>query len=360
MKSKKTFLLSIIILFTLLLSACSSTIYASTGWQGLSVNPDATTAYLATGTQLYAVDVNTGTEKWHYPQSANSKINFYANPVLTLDGQQLLVASYDSHLYSVDPSSGTQKWSFKTSNRLIAAPLVTQDMIYQPSTDHYVYALNLSGTLVWKAETGDPIWATPATDPNCGCIYVASMDHYIYKYKATDGSLLVKSEDLGGAIVGTPAIGSDGTLYVGTFNKEMLALDPADLSIKLRYSTQDWVWGGPAISNDILYFGDLSSSFYALHTSDLTVDWRIQANNAIVSTPVIAGENIYVPTESDTLYIVNTAGSIVNTKVIGGVIYSSPVVAGDLLLVAPTGYSSPLVALSLDGNTQKWLFTPSK
>jgi outer membrane protein assembly factor BamB len=360
MKLKKTSLLSIFVLFTILVSACSSTIYASTGWLGLSANPDANTAYLATGTQVYAVDVNTGTEKWHYPQSANSKINFYANPVLTLDGQQLLVASYDKNLYSVDPASGTQKWSFPTSNRLIAAPLVTQDMIFQPSSDHYIYALNLSGTLVWKAETGDPIWATPATDPNCGCVYVASMDHHIYEYRATDGRLLMKSEDLGGAVVGTPAIGSDGTIYVGTFNKEMLALDPTNLAIKLRYSTQDWVWGGPTLSNNVLYFGDLSSSFYALKTTDFTALWRIQANSAIVSTPVVAGENIYFSAESDTLYIVNSAGSIVNQKVIGGTIYSSPVIAGDTLLVAPTGSSPPLVALSLDGNTQKWLFTPSK
>jgi outer membrane protein assembly factor BamB len=360
MKFKKTFLFSSLVLFTLLLSACSSTIYASTGWQGLSVNPDATTAFLTVSQQVYAVDVNTGTEKWHYPQSANSKINFYSNPVLTLDGQQLLVASYDSNLYSIDPSTGVQKWSYKTSNRLIAAPLVTQDMIFQPSSDHYIYALNLSGALVWKAETGDPIWATPATDPTCGCVYVSSMDHYIYKFKATDGTLITKSEDLGGAIVGTPAIGTDGILYVGTFNREMLALDPTNLSIKLRYSTQDWVWGGPVLDNDILYFGDLSSSFYALKTSDLTALWRIQANNAIVSTPAITGENIYFSTESDTVYIVNTAGSIVNQKVIGGTIYSSPVIAGNTLLVAPTGYTSPLVALSLDGNTQKWLFTPSK
>jgi len=360
MKLKKTILLSISVLFSLMLSACSSTIYASTGWQGLTANLDASTAYLAAGSQVYAVDVNTGSEKWRYPQSANSRINFYANPVLTLDGQQLLVASYDSYLYSIDPSTGTQKWSYKTSNRLIAAPLVTQDMIYQPSSDHSIYALNLSGTLVWKAKTGAPIWATPTVTPDCGCVYVPSMDHYIYKYNAADGTLLVKSENLGGAVVGTPAIGTDGTLYVGTFNKEMLALDPTNLSIKLRYSTQDWVWGGPALYNDVIYFGDLSSSFYALKTADLTANWRIQANHSIVSTPAVSGENIYFATESDTIYIVSTTGSVVNQKVIGGVVYSSPVIAGNTLLVAPTGNSSPLVALSLDGNTQKWLFTPSK
>jgi outer membrane protein assembly factor BamB len=49
----------------------------------------------------------------------------------------------------------------------------------------------------------------------------------------------------------------------------------------------------------------------------------------------------------------------VNSKVIGGVIYSSPVINGDTILVAPTGFDALLVALNLDGN-QKWTFTPAK
>jgi outer membrane protein assembly factor BamB len=357
MKSKKIFPISILFLVSVFLSACSSAIYASTGWHGLAASSDV--AYLAAGTQVYAVDLNTGSEKWRYPAKVNAKITFYANPVLTEDGQ-LIVPSYDHKLYSLDPATGTEKWTFAGSNnRLIASPLVTQNMIYQPSADSYIYAVDMNGKQVWKKQTGGPNWAQAATNPDCGCIYVASMDHKVYSYDATTGRELWVSQDLGGALVGTPAVSTDRILYVGTFGKEMIALDATNGSIRWRFTTQDWVWSGPALANNALYFGDLSGYFYALNASDGTSIWRIQPNNAILDTPVVSGDNLYFTTEADTLYIVSTAGNIINSKVIGGIIYSSPVIVGDTILVSPTGFTSLLVALNLDGN-QKWMFTPAK
>src|SRR4030043_1362657 len=201
MKSKKLLLISIILLTSIFISSCSSAIYASTGWHGLAANHDPT--YLAAGTQLYAVDINTGSEKWRYPTKVNAKTAFYANPVLSEDGQ-LIVPSYDHKLYSINPTSGSENWIFAgSSNRLVASPLVTQNMIYQPSSDGFIYAVDLKGKQVWSQETGGPIWAQPATNPDCGGIYVASMDHKIYSYNASNGTELWRSEDLGGALVGT-------------------------------------------------------------------------------------------------------------------------------------------------------------
>jgi outer membrane protein assembly factor BamB len=357
MKSKKIILLSTLLLISIFLSSCSSTIYSSTGWHGMTASTDL--AYLAAGNQVYAVDLKTGTEKWRYPLKPDAKIAFYANPVLTDDGQ-LLVPSYDHKLYSIDPTTGIGKVLFTGStNRLIASPLATKNMIYQPSSDGKVYAINMTGNPIWEQETGRPIWAQPATDSNCGCIYVASMDHKVYSYDAEIGTKRWVSQDLGGALVGTPAVGTDGTLYVGTFGKEMLALNTSDGSIKWRFTTEDWVWSGPALVNNSLFFGDLSGYLYGLNAADGTALWRIQRPTAIVDTPAVAGDNLYFTTETDALSIVSTAGDIISSPVIGGVIYSAPFIVGDTILIAPTGFDSLLVALDLNG-TQKWPFTPAK
>jgi outer membrane protein assembly factor BamB len=356
MKSKKIILISTLILLSIFISSCSSTIYASTGWHGLTASSDV--AYLAAGNQVYAVDLKTGTEKWRYPLKLDAKIAFYANPVLTEDGQ-LLVPSYDHKLYSIDPATGAGKVLFAGStNRLVASPLATKNMIYQPSSDWKIYAINMAGELIWDFTTGGPIWAQPATDTNCGCIYVASMDHKLYSLDALTGAKKWES-DLGGALVGTPAIGTDGTLYAGTFGKEMIAMSTNDGSIKWRFATQDWVWSGPILVNNSLFFGDLSGYFYSLDSTNGTSLWRIQRPNAIVNTPAVAGDNLYFTTETDALAIVSTAGDIVSSPIIGGVIYSSPFIVGDTILVAPTGFDSLLVALDLNG-TQKWPFTPAK
>lgn len=357
MKSKKYLLVITLLIIGVFITACSSAIYASTGWHGLTATTD--TAYLAAGSQVYAIDLNTHNEKWRFPEKANARIAFYANPILTSDGQ-LLVPSYDHNLYILDAATGAQKWVFSGSkNRLIASPLVIGNMAYQPSTDSFIYAIDLTKQqLVWKQETGDPIWTEPADNAGCNCIFVASMDHFVYSFDAAVGTQLWKS-DLGAAIVGTPAVSSDGKLFVGTFGKQMVALNAANGSILWRFDTQDWVWSGPALANNNLYFGDLAGNFYALNAADGTKLWSNQEKKPIVDTPIVTQDRIYFSTESDTLFILNTNGSTVNSKVIGGVIYSSPSINGDIVLVAPTNYTAALVALNLDG-VEQWTFTPGK
>jgi outer membrane protein assembly factor BamB len=357
MKIKHLLIISTLLLLSVFISACSSSIYASTGWYGLTAN--SSSAFVAAGTQVYAVDLNTGSEQWRYPAKASSKITFYANPVLTSDGQ-LLVASYDHKLYSINPATGAENWIFSGSkNRLIASPLTTDTMIYQPSADNNLYAIDLSGKQIWVQQTEGPIWAKPAAGGDCGCLYVPSMDHFVYAFDENTGKLLWKSEDLQAALVGTPAVSSDGLIFVGTFGKEMIALNASDGTVKWRFTTQDWVWSGPALENNIIYFGDLSGYLYALNTSDGSTVWRIQPQNGIVDRPVVMSDKLYFTTEADSLYAVSTAGDILFSKPIGGVIYSAPVIVGDTILVAPSNFDSLLVALNLDGN-QKWTYTPGK
>jgi outer membrane protein assembly factor BamB len=371
MKSKKIILLStILIISSVILSACTSSVYASTSWHGLTISPatNPDTAYLAAGNQVYAIDLNTGQQKWKFPSSAN-RAGFYANPVMSEDGTQLIVPSYDHYLYSVNPIDGTQKWkSASLNNRLIASPLIIGDTIYQPSADGNVYTLNLANGQINESvlmSTGtDPIWAQPVTFSGCNCIYIASMNHKVYKFDPSTGNKLAESEDLNGSIVGTPAIGPDGVLYVGTFNNELVALNGSDLSVKWRFPTQDWVWAGPALDNGTLYFGDISGYFYAVNTADHTEVWpHIQPKNTIVDTPVISGDKIYLATESDTLFTISTSGEILNSTVVGGIIYTAPEIATDKILVAPTGYDNNLlIALNLENpNTApKWTFVPAK
>jgi outer membrane protein assembly factor BamB len=361
MKSKKIYLLIILAFFSILITACSSGAYASTSWHGLTADSDA--AYLAAGTQVYKIDVNNGSEMWRYPEKPNAK-GFYANPVITSDGQ-LLVPSYDNKLYSLDPTTNAEKWNFAGShNRLIASPLVSNETIFQPSSDGYIYALDMNGKLRWEKEIGEPLWAQPAAAPECGCIYLAAMDHTVYSLDESTGDLIWQSPELGGALVGTPAVSPEGVLYVGTFGNELIALDATTGSILWRYSTEDWIWSGPVLADNVLYFGDLSGFFYALDATDHSLLWRIQPQNSILDKPVILDDNIYLTTEGDTLFIINKSdGKVVDSRVIGGLIYSSPVMSGETILIAPTSQSKTdaiLYALNPDGS-QKWTpFTPAK
>ena len=88
---KKINLVILLALGAVLLSACTGGRAALVNtWAGLAA--DGERAYLSSGSHVYAVDVQTGKEVWRYPAETDNNIIFYANPVLTSDGQ-LLVGS---------------------------------------------------------------------------------------------------------------------------------------------------------------------------------------------------------------------------------------------------------------------------
>ena len=109
MNTKRLILISLLALGALFLSACSGTA-VSNNWHGVAA--DAEHAYLASGSFVYAVDLTNGKEVWRYPAEANSKLLFYANPVLTADGQLLIGSAGTNHPFvSLNPATGKENWT---------------------------------------------------------------------------------------------------------------------------------------------------------------------------------------------------------------------------------------------------------
>lgn len=353
MKSKITITLTILTL-ALLLSACGGqgTTVAS-GWASLTSDDE--TAYVSFNTQVYAINLTTGTERWHFPAEPDAKISFYAAPALTGDGN-LIVGGYDNILYQVDTQTGQGLPFFDgAEDRYIGGPLVTSGLVLAPSADHNLYALDQSGQLVWQYETEEPLWAQPATDPACNCIYLTSMDHKVYAFELETGRLMWRSPDLGGAIVGTPAVSDDKVVYVGTFANEMVSLDAATGSELWRFAANDWVWAGPAVSEDALYFGDISGTFFALDRQNGEVLWQIQPDGAIVGTPLVTEDSIYFTTEEGSLVSVTPDGAIRWNQSLDTSLHAGPVAAGDTILVATSNPENLLIAVDRNG-VRKWSF----
>jgi outer membrane protein assembly factor BamB len=325
----------------------------ASGWASLASDDES--AYVAFNTQVFAINLANGTERWRFPSEPDPKISFYAAPTLTADGA-LIVGGYDNVLYRVDKQTGQGTPFFEEAKgRFIGSALVTSELVLAPSADHFLYAVDLNGRKVWQQGTSEPLWAKPATDPDCACIYLTSMDHKVYAYEIDTGRLLWSSPDLGGAIVGTPAVSEDKVVYVGTFANEMVALEAATGAEIWRFQANDWVWGGPAIGEDLLYFGDLSGGFYALERETGAVRWQIQPGGAIVGTPLVTPDGIYFTTEDGSLVCVNPEGTIRWNQPLADSLHAGPVAAGDDILVATSNPENLLIAVDSNG-IKKWSF----
>ena len=83
---------------------------------------------------------------------------------------------------------------------------------------------------------------------------VLTYDQYVLKWKYQTGDVVDSS----------PAIGSDGTIYVGSRDNYLYAINPNG-TLKWKYRTGDWVWSSPAIGSDgTIYVGSYDNYLYAL------------------------------------------------------------------------------------------------
>ncbi len=355
MKIKSILLISTILLIAVFTSSCSGSATVASGWA--SVATDGETAYLAYNTAIHAINLDNGTERWRFPTENDPKITFYAAPTLTEDGQ-LIAGGYDNILYSLNPETGAVNWTFdEAEGRYIGGTLAAGGKLFAPSADHKLYALGANGTALWAApfETAEPLWAQPVSDADCNCIYLPSMDHKVYAIDIQTGNPIWVTADLGGAIVGVPAISADQIVYVGTFANELVAIDAKNGETLWRFETEKWVWAGPAIDETNVYFGDLSGTLYALNRLDGSPVWQVQPGGAIVGKPLLHGEDILITTEDGSVVAISSEGAIRWNQPISESLHSGPVSAGETILIATADAEKLLVATDNSG-VQKWAF----
>ena len=380
-KMKKLLIITILALLALGLGACTGRRVVTSGWSGITVNEE--TIYLSSGPQVYAVALKNGTQIWQYPPEADAKVNFYAAPVLTADGTQIIISSYNSEIHSVNPENGLKIWSFtipssksgldiwpfnllgesKNPVRFIASPLVTAEGIFAPASNNTLYALDLEGGLQWEYQTDDPLWASPIWSENCECIYQVSMDHHLYALNAESGKLIWKSEDLGGPMVSPPAISESGLIIVSTFNNEVIALDESSHDVEWRYATNDWAWASPLIDGEQVYVSDIGnngdpSTLYALELATGDVLWQIQPGGSIFDAPLVQDDLIYISTDTSSLVVVDQDGVVQRNQPFEGKLYAGPISGGDKLLLAPSEFEYYLIALNQSG-IQTWGYPPA-
>lgn len=353
MKSKYLLLVLALAAIGLLASGCATHMVAGS-WP--TVIADAERAYVAAGPYVYAVDLRNGNEVWHFPEKASAANPFYATPALTPDGEQLIVAGFDHKLYSLDPATGNQNWVFENSrDRYFAAPLVANEMIYAASADYSLYAVDLDGDLVWSYAATQSIWASPVSDGER--VYFGALDRTIYALDAMRGELIWQ-QPVSSAIVSSPVIGPDGTLFVTSLDGSVFALD-AETGVFLweePFQAEGQIWASPVLVGEVVYVADAEGTIYVLDpVSGVESEPRLEAGSAILGAPLLVDQTLAFGLEEGELFLVN--GEEAETLRIEGQLYGTPALSGELILVAPFEGSATLVATTVEG-INRWTFVP--
>jgi outer membrane protein assembly factor BamB len=141
------------------------------------------------------------------------------------------------------------EWSFTgAEGPWVAAPLIVNDMLFAPNGDGNLYVLNLKDGQSQKqpvkvVELGGRLWAQPVTDGER--VYVTSLDHSVHAVDV-ETYTVVWHENVSAAIPGSPAIGPDGMLYVGSLASQLERFDPATGAHNSILDAEDWIWSTPS------------------------------------------------------------------------------------------------------------------
>jgi len=88
--------------------------------------------------------------------------------------------------------------------------------------DNKLYAINgKTGAKLWEFETGDDVNSSPAIGSD-GTVYVGSNDKKLYAINGKTGVKLWEFET-GDRVSSSPAIGTGGILYVGSWDNKLYA-----------------------------------------------------------------------------------------------------------------------------------------
>ncbi len=160
------------------------------------------------------------------------------------------------------------------------------------------------------------------------------------------------------SLVSSPAVGADGTVYVGSSDSCLYAVNP-DGTLKWRYRTGGYVQSSPAIGPDgTVYFGSNDRYLYALDP-DSSFQWKYLTGSSVTSSPAIASDGtIYVGSNDGRVYAVNPDGSPGWDYPTGDDVRSSPAVAADGIIYVGS-YDSCFHAINQNG-TMKWRLKTSR
>ncbi|WP_042376806.1 serine/threonine-protein kinase [Streptacidiphilus melanogenes] len=174
--------------------------------------------YLCSGARVYAVDEQTGAERWRF----DAPVVLFTSPAVSEQG--VFVADYLGTVFALDPANGTVRWHARTGGRQGADPAVLAEDVVLVASGDTVFAFDTrTGTERWRYAARAELAGIPATAQ--GLVHLGSRDHSLHTLDLATGRLRWKL-DTGGEITGAP-VTADGRVFACSKDHCVYALDAA-------------------------------------------------------------------------------------------------------------------------------------
>ena len=291
----------------------------------------------------------------------------------------IYIGGDDGYLYCLN-NQGLVIWRYGTTSKIISTPAIGLDgnIYFSNWMNSTVYCISPNGSLLWKYVLGDYNTGSSIKIANDGSVYaITSSDISSNIYSLKNGTLIWNCSIplISGS---TPAIGSDGTIYLVSESHEFIAVNPdgtlkykqnllmahgiddvlrqSKVSVSIDENGIIYVCNQPHYATN--YLENIVQYFIRAYYPNGTLKWKCNLLDKITvsGTPTYYKGILYIGSE-DRLVAVNASnGAILWSKNINYAFYSSssPLISGNEVIYLTQ--DNIVYAFNLSGE-QLWNYT---
>jgi outer membrane protein assembly factor BamB len=208
---------------------------------------------------------------------------------------RLYVANIKGRFMAIDRERGKIDWQKRFDRCAAASPAIGDGVVYQALMDPLPCDENDesdAGFLVaMDAETGQELW----------------------RFRA--------------GVIESPPLLVDGTLYFGSWDRKLYALDAETHRVKWTFATGDQIKDSPAYSKGTIYFGSYDGKVYALDAKTGKERWAASGVANFYASPAVAYGRVYIGNTDGRVYAFGAkSGNLLWARATGDYVYSSAAV----------------------------------
>jgi outer membrane protein assembly factor BamB len=206
-------------------------------------------------------------------------------------------------------------------------------------------------TIGWSHNVGGPVEAQVTASPDGQTLYVASLGGSLTALARLDG-VEQWTVALGDRAYATPCVARDGTIYVGSDAKKLIAFSP-DGKVKWSLETDGDADTGPAIARDGSVVFAAGRMVYAV-TPYGQIRWRFGAKRKVFTSPAIASNGrVFFGSQDHHAYALSEQGALIWRVDLGADVDGAPAIGDDGAVFFGTD-GDEIVRLDPEGGAIVW------
>ena len=298
------------------------------------------------GPSLYAVKPVSSVELEEilkHQQTRQKRSNFARTLIVTIAAPALLLGAVFFYLYNFTDVVFSPPTQMNSSSLPGEWSMFQHDLGRTGVTE--ISPVSPQGKLKWTFKTVGMIHSSPVVVD--GTVYFGSQDTKVYAVDAATGQKKWEFQT-GSWVESSPAV-VDGVVYIGSNDGHLYALNAATGEKLWDFFTVYVIKSSPAVADGIVFFGADDHAVYALDARTGAQIWKYTTDNNMISSPVVADGIVYIGSQGKFCYGINAQNGRFRLRLPAWEVTSSPAVKDGVVYFTSRAY-----LFAMEGIARSW------